>query len=140
MSENINRATCRRSILGSALLLAITCAAGPACATRGPAIGTGEPSTSISGTISGIVRAAESKEPLSGRRVTATEITTGATYDATTNVTGGYTMKLPTGRYRVSVELREGESVAEGPSELTLDKSDMDAGRDFLIVVRPRGR
>ena len=111
--------------------------AASACATRGPAIGTGEQSASISGTISGIVRAAGSNAPLSERRVTATEVASGAKYEVTTNVTGGYTMKLPTGRYRVTVELREGESVAEGPSELTLNDSDMDAGRDFLITVRP---
>ena len=109
-----------------------------ACAPRGPVIGTAEKTSTLSGTISGTVRVAGSNTPLSARRVTATEVTTGAKYEASTSAAGGYTMKVPIGRYRLQVELREGETLDDGPAELTLTASDMDAGRDFLIGVRQR--
>jgi len=109
------------------------------CAPRGPVLGTGEKTPTNSGTISGVVRAAVSNAPLSARKVTATDVSTGATFDASTSITGGYTMKVPSGRYRLAVELRDGETVAEGPSELTISPSDLDAGRDFVITVQPLG-
>lgn len=109
------------------------------CFPRGPVIGTGEKTATASGTISGVVRHAAADTPLAGRLVTATEITTGAKYQASTSTTGGYTMKVPTGRYRLAVELRAGETVADGPSELTLSAGDLDAARDFVITVKAAG-
>jgi hypothetical protein len=109
------------------------------CAPRGPVIDLGEKPPTITGTISGAVRAAISNMPLSGRLVTATEVTTGAKYEASTSTTGGYTMKVPAGRYRLDVERRDGETIADGPSELTLSASDLDAGRNFVIAAKPPG-
>jgi hypothetical protein len=48
-------------------------------------------------------------------------------------------MKVPSGRYRLSVELRDGETV-KGPAELNLNVSDLDAARDFAIMVKSPGR
>jgi hypothetical protein len=110
-----------------------------ACFPRGPVIGTGEKTSAATGTISGVVRDAAANAPLAGRLVTATEVTTGAKHEASTSTTGGYTMKVPTGRYRLAVELRDGETVAEGPSELTLSASDLDAARDFVVTVKAPG-
>ena len=109
------------------------------CMPRQAVIGTGEKASSVGGTISGTVREAVSNTAVSGRLVTATEVTTGAEYKASTNVSGGYTMKVPIGRYRLSVELRDGETV-KGPAELTLNVSDLDAARDFVITVKSPGR
>jgi uncharacterized protein YcfJ len=110
------------------------------CMPRQAVIGTGEKASAVGGTISGTVREAVSNTAVSGRLVTATEVTTGAEYKASTNVSGGYTMKVPIGRYRLSVELRDGETV-KGPAELTLNVSDLDAARDFVITVKsPGGR
>jgi hypothetical protein len=109
------------------------------CMPRQAVIGAGEKTPTANGTISGAVRAAGSNTPLSGRLVTATEATTGATFKASTNATGGYTMKVPIGRYRLSVELRDGEAVADGPSELSLSTSDLDAARDFMVTVKRPG-
>jgi hypothetical protein len=119
--------------LGFAALIAVS------CMPRQAVIGTGEKAASVGGTISGTVREAVSNTPVSGRLVTATELTTGAAYKASTSVSGGYTMKVPIGRYRLAVELREGESV-KGPADLTLNVSDLDAARDFHIVVKAPGR
>jgi hypothetical protein len=121
--------------VGAVLLISLVVAG---CMPRGPVVGSGEKTATANGTISGAVRTT-SKLPLSGRLVTATEVTTGAKYDASTSTTGGYTIKLPVGRYRLDVELRDGESVAEGPSELTLSASDLDAARDFVIAAKARG-
>lgn len=112
---------------------------GIACMPRGAVIGSGEKTPTANGTISGVVRAAGSNAPLTGRLVTATELTTGAKFETSTSTTGGYSMKVPTGRYRLVVELRDGETVADGPSELTLNVSDVDAARDFLIAVKSPG-
>ena len=122
-----------------ALLLAIVTAA---CAPHGPIVDRGEKPPSVGGTISGLVRAAETNVPLSDHKVTATDVSSGATYEASTASNGGYTMKVPLGKYRLSVELQPGEQVVEAPSELEISASDLDAGRNFTIartVVRRPG-
>ena len=107
-----------------------------ACAGRGPVIdATGSPPQDVGGTISGIVRAAPSS-PLSGRIVTATNLATGARFEASTAVNGGYTMKVPIGKYKLDVELRDGETVGDGPTDVQIHASDLDAGRNFVITVR----
>lgn len=111
------------------------------CAARhgGPVIDGGETPPERSGTISGTVRAAGSNAPLSARRVIATDLTTGATFEASTAVSGGYTMKVPMGRYRLQVDLADGEVVTESPGEIEINRSDLDAGLDFLITVKASG-
>jgi hypothetical protein len=119
--------------------LCLVALAAVACMPRQAVIGTGERAPAVGGTISGTVREAVSNTPVSGRLVTATEVNTGASSKASTNVSGGYTMKVPSGRYRLSVELRDGETV-KGPAELNLNVSDLDAARDFAIMVKSPGR
>ena len=45
-------------------------------------------------------------------------------------------MKVPVGRYRVDVELQANEVITESPGDLTITRSDLDSGRNFLISVR----
>jgi hypothetical protein len=128
-----------RSFLQRWVIVGFSCAmiaVGACSASRGPVIGSGEKTPDSGGTISGIVRASGSNAPLSARRVTATEVTTGATFDASTATNGGYTMKVPMGRYRLEVELRAGEMVVDRPAETTINRSDLDAQRDFLIGLK----
>ena len=106
-------------------------------ASRGPVIGSGSKAADIGGTISGVVRASEGSVPLVGRRVTAIEVTTGAKYESSTASNGGYTMKVPTGRYRLELQLRPGESLSKQPEETQIDTSDVDAGRDFFVTSKP---
>ena len=110
--------------------------AGCAAAHGGPIVG-GEQPPEMSGTISGVVRAAGTNTPQPARRVTAVEVNTGAKYEATTATNGGYTMKVPVGTYRVEVELRPGEVATEAPDELVINQSDLDSGRDFVITIKP---
>jgi hypothetical protein len=74
------------------------------------------------------------------RKVTAIHATTGARFETTTGVNGGYTIKVPQqGRYRIEVELRDGEVIAKQPGETDVNNGDLDPGRDFEITARGKG-
>jgi hypothetical protein len=124
-----------RHLLSIAVVLAVCMGAG-AC-HPGPVIG-GDP-RAVGGTISGIVTADEST-PLSGRRVTITEINTNQRYETTTASDGGYTIQVPQGTYRIELELRPGESLARRPENTRVDRSDLDSGRNFVVTVSTPGR
>jgi hypothetical protein len=112
---------------GAALLLLTLAGCHP-----GPVIGSGPQPPGLGGTIAGIV-SMEGNVPVVGRKVTATEAGSGQHYDATTGANGGYTIKVPQGSYRLDVELRPGERIVKRPGETRIDKSDLDAKRDFLL-------
>lgn len=84
------------------------------------------------GTIAGTVTS-DAKTPLEGRRVTAIDTTSGARFDVTTGTNGGYTIQVPDGTYRLEVEVRAGERVIRQPAETRINRSDLDAQRDFVI-------
>lgn len=94
------------------------------------------------GTISGTVRTAEGSSAIEGRVVEVVNLDTGERQRATTSVTGGFTFKVKPGSYRVSIVLRDGESVLERPDVLDVNASDVDANADFVIravqTTRPR--
>lgn len=118
--------------LASLLMMAAAC--------RGPVIKT-EPDLKVGGTIAGIVRATDGSVPLVTRKVTAIHAASGARFETTTGNNGGYTIKVPeVGRYRLEVELRDGEVVAKGPGETDVNNGDLDPGRDFEITVAARAR
>ena len=106
---------------------------GGGCAARhgGPVLG-GSTTPERTGTISGTVRAGDGY-PLGGRRVSAIDMATEAHYDATTAAGGGYTIKVPAGKYRLEVELRGGEVIATQPPQTDVNISDLDAQLDFVI-------
>jgi AhpD family alkylhydroperoxidase len=117
------------------VLLSWLCSA-CAAAHGGPALGAGENPPELSGTISGVVRAAATNTPLSGRKVTVVNVASGAKYETSTATNGGYTIKVPVGRYRIEVELTANEILSETPDEVVLNRSDLDAGRDFVIAIK----
>ena len=104
-------------------------------AAHGPVLDRGDKPANVNGTISGIVRLAGGGVA-ADRKVTAVNVTTGERIDATTGANGGYTMKVPAGKYRLEVELRTGERVTEQPAETAITASDLDAGRNFVIGSR----
>jgi hypothetical protein len=110
-----------------------------ACMPRGPVVDTGEKPPNVGGTIAGVVRSTAGT-PLVGRKVTATSVESGQKYETSTATNGGYTIKLPTGKYRLDVELREGEALETQPVETEVNTSDLDAHRDFVVTVRTAGR
>jgi hypothetical protein len=107
-----------------------------ACAHRGPVIDTGSKPTGVGGTISGRATFALDNTPLPGRRVTAVNLADGQRLEATTAANGGYTIKVPIGRYRLELELRARETLVEQPSETEIRTSDLDASRNFVISVK----
>jgi Carboxypeptidase regulatory-like domain len=120
------------------LLLACVVLSSGAC-HPGAALNTGAKQPSVGGTIAGIVTTADAHVAVPGRKVTATETTTGLRYDATTATNGGYTIKVPEGAYRIEVELRAGEALAKQPDPTHVNNSDLDSGRDFVITLKPAG-
>src|SRR6267142_4781585 len=113
------------------VLMAVLLTGGCAARHGRPILG-GSTTPERSGTISGIVRNSMDT-PLSGRRVSAIDMATEAHYDATTGANGGYTIKVPAGKYRLEVELRGGEVIATQPRQTDVNIGDLDAQLDFVI-------
>ena len=123
--------------MGRTIALALVVSAAAAC--RAPVIST-EPDLKAGGTIAGIVRSTDGATPLASRMVTAINSQTGVRFQTTTGTNGGYTIKVPEqGRYRLEVELRDGEAIAKGPEETDVNNGDLDPGRDFEITVKAPG-
>jgi hypothetical protein len=118
--------------IGRLAPLILTAALYACNAAHGPVLDRGTKPENVTGTISGVVRF-EGGGVAAGRRVTAVNLATGQRIEASTATNGGYTMKVPSGKYRLEVELRDGERVTDQPEETELSPSDLDPGRDFVI-------
>jgi hypothetical protein len=119
----------RLLVLAAALLLSV------ACHPSRPVLDPG-PQPDVGGSISGTVTAGSGGLALGARQVTAINTETGARFDVSTTTTGGYTVRVPKGRYRLEVELRGGETLATQPDPTDVDPGDLDAGRNFVVAVR----
>ena len=106
------------------------------CAPRGPIAG-GVVPAGTGGTIAGRVSANDGSTALSARKVTAVNTATGARFEASTAATGGYTIKVPSGTYRLEVELRAVEVVATQPDPTEVNVGDLDPDRNFVVTARP---
>lgn len=108
-----------------------------ACAPRGPVLDTTATAPEgVGGTIAGAVRAGGGSTPLSGRKVTVINEESGARFETSTGINGGYAVKVPAGTYRLEVELREGEAVEKQPEVTEVNVGDLDPSRDFVLTVR----
>ena len=105
-----------------------------ACHPNRPVVDPGSP-PAVDGTISGTVTASGGAVAVGGRKVTAINTESGARVEASTTSTGGYTMRVPPGTYRLEMELRAGETLAASPEPTEVDPGDLDAGRDFSLTV-----
>jgi hypothetical protein len=121
--------TIRLLVAFSALLLSL------ACHPNRPVLDPG-PAADVGGSISGIVTANDGSTALGARKVTAINTATGARFDVSTTTTGGYTVRVPKGTYRLEIELRSGEMLAAQPEATEVDAGDLDAGRNFVVAVR----
>jgi hypothetical protein len=109
------------------LLLAVT-----ACHTNRPLWSATPGDKTARGTIAGIMHTA-SGDALPGRRVNAIEVGTSEKYSAVTNVTGGFSIPVPPGKYHLEPELREGERVLREPGIVDINKSDLDANLEIVV-------
>src|SRR5512134_360805 len=111
----------------AAVVLAV--ASVSACRTGTPVMDRGTRPVQQDGTIAGHVRS-ESNIAVVTRVVRAIAVASGQKYETTTNTAGTDTMKGPRGRYRLEVELRQGERRAKEPGETTVASSGLDPNRD----------
>ena len=115
-----------------ALLCVLLILSGGCAARHGRPILGGSVIPNPTGTISGKVMSSTGT-PLDGRRVSAIAETNEMHYDATTAKDGGYTIKVPPGRYRLEVELRGGDQLARQPMPTQVNIGDVDEKLDFVI-------
>ena len=106
------------------------------CGPRGPIFGAGATPPGAGGTIAGVVTTAGGATALSARKVVAIDADTGARFEASTATNGGYTIKVPKGKYRLEVELRAGETLDTQPGATDINVGDLDAQRNFSIARR----
>ena len=117
----------------AALALAALLAAS-GCRTGQPIFDSSHQNQETPGTIGGILRAGVGGEPVAGRVVVAVSLSDAAQqFSATTNVTGGFSIKVPPGHYRLEVDLREGERVLRSPGIIDINKSDLDANLEIVV-------
>jgi Carboxypeptidase regulatory-like domain len=121
--------TTRLTLLSGILLVA-------GCSHPGPVLDFGTRPPLVGGTISGIVRTADSSIPAQNRQVTVTNVRTATKYEAQTAVDGGYTIQVPEGTYHIEVALAPGELYARRPENTHIDKGDLDLHLDFVIAAK----
>jgi hypothetical protein len=117
--------------------LGASCAAlvllgGAACRSGQPLLVSAIGDKTTPGTIGGIVSAVGG-DRLAGRGVHAVHVVTSKRYSAETNVTGGFSIKVPPGEYRLEVDLRPGEKVVREPGVVHINKSDLDANLEIVV-------
>jgi hypothetical protein len=107
-----------------------------ACRPGTPVIDPNRSSTT-DGTIAGSVTGPDNASPLADRIVRAIS-DDGQTYEARTTQSGGYTIKVPPGNYRLELVLREGERLLKEPGQTRINSSDLDPSRDFVLATAVR--
>ena len=117
-----------------ALALAVVVGSGAGCRTGQPVFDSTPENQRTPGTIAGILRRGIGGDPVADRQVTAVDIADATRrYSATTNVTGGFSIPVPPGKYRLEVELRGAERILQSPGTLDINESDLDANREVAI-------
>jgi hypothetical protein len=87
------------------------------------------------GTISGRLQTPGGGAPVAGRLVTAVNNADGQRFQTRTSNTGGFTLKVPPGSYRVEVELKPGEGATGAPVDQRIGESDVDS--NIVITIGP---
>lgn len=105
---------------------------GAACRLGQPLLVSASGDKTTPGTIGGIVSAVGG-DRLAGRGVHAVQVGTSRRFSAVTNVTGGFSIKVPPGEYRLEVDLRPGEKVVREPGVVHINKSDLDANLEIVV-------
>jgi hypothetical protein len=135
---------CPGWITGFCLLLglAVLLLAG-ACRRGVPVVDTAPKPAIAEGTISGTVHGPEGTSPVGGRTVEIVNVDTKERHTVTTSSNGGFTIKLPPGKYRLELQLQPGETLVKHPDIVKLDRGDIDSQIEFVVatarLLRPRG-
>ena len=121
------------TMLGRLAAICAVIALAAACRTGQPIFDRAPENEQTPGTIAGILSAGIGGDPVAGRAVHAIEIGGNRRYSATTSVTGGFSIPVPPGKYRLEVELREGERLLREPGTIDINDSDLDANLEVAI-------
>ena len=89
-------------------------------------------SAAIGGTIAGVVTG-PADVTLADRTVTVVNVETGEQYQTATGQTGGYSLRVPAGTYRLKVQLRPGEQLAEMEPTILLTTGDREIHPDVTV-------
>jgi hypothetical protein len=78
-----------------------------------------------------------------GRTVEVLNIATGEKHTVQTAANGGFTIELPAGKYRLELQLQDGETLVTRPGVVNLGRGDIDSHIEFVLsasrVNRSRG-
>lgn len=114
----------------AAVAMAAALAAG-GCKTGQPIYDRTPEDQQTPGTIAGIL--STGGEPVAGRAIHAVALEGGRRFTASTSVTGGFSIPVPPGKYRLEVDLREGERMLRSPGTIDINDSDLDANLEVEI-------
>ena len=89
-------------------------------------------SAAIGGTIAGVVMGPPDIM-LADRTVTIVNVETGEQYHTATGQTGGYALHVPAGTYRVELQLRPGERLAEIKPTILRTAGDREIHTDVTV-------
>jgi hypothetical protein len=103
------------------------------CRQAAPIVDLGAKPPNALGTITGIVRGPENTSALTGRTVEVVNVATGEKHTTTTAANGGFTIQLPKGKYRLDLQLRDGETLVKRPDIVDLDRGDIDSHIEFVV-------
>ena len=110
---------------------------GAACRRGVPVVDPGPRPPTQDGTISGRLMTPGDASRLSGRRVEVVNIQNGDSRSVSTASDGGFTVKVPPGKYRLKIELHPGEAIVRGPDTIDINPSDLDSDIVIEITAAP---
>jgi hypothetical protein len=102
------------------------------CKPGVPVIDAGSKPPAARGTLTGTIRGPMA---VTGRTVEIINTQTGEKYTTTAGDTGGFTIQLPAGKYRLELPLRDGETLTKRPGIIDLGRGDIDSHVEFVLAV-----
>ena len=101
------------------------------CRTGRPLLDSSRDNDQAPGTIAGVLTTGGG--PVIGRKIEAVRVGASERYSAVTSVTGGFSIPVPPGQYRLQVVLQEGERVLRDPGVIDINESDLDANLEVVL-------
>jgi hypothetical protein len=92
-------------------------------------------SAAVGGTIAGVLHG-PSDDALADRNISVVNIETGERYQSTTGPNGGYSVRVPTGTYRLEVQLRKREKLSEDEPTILISAG-ADTAKTVDLTVGP---